>query len=284
MEQLKNWSDIFLTSLQNLWFDIVSAIPMLLAAVLLLLIGWIVARIVQMLSIRIFKLVKFEKWFKGEKAIDFLEKLNFKRNPSELVGSFMYWLVLLVFLVVISETLGWTVVSEKVAAIISYIPQLLAGLLIFIVGFYISNLVKRAISAMTNSLGIASGRILAIASFYILMVIITVTALDQIGIDVGLIKSNLIVIVAGVMAAFAIAYGIGARQTVSNLLSSFYSKRILTEGQKISFDGIEGIVTKIGSVSVTIETQNGSVIVPAERFSRSILTIMTKKSTDTRNS
>jgi hypothetical protein len=276
MDQIKNWSDVFLTSLQNLWYDIVAIVPTILATIILLFIGWIVARLVKAATIRLVKLVKFEKWFQAGKAREFMEKVNFNRDPALLIGKFMYWLVLLIFLVVISETLGWKVVSEKVAAIIAYVPQLLAGVLIFIVGFYISNIVKRAIAATASSMEIASGKILSEIAFYVLMVIITITTLDQIGIDVDLIKSNLIVIVAGVMAAFAIAYGIGARQTVSNLIASFYSRRSLEVGQKIRLDQVEGTITNIGSVAVTLKTEEGLIVIPSSKLNEGILTILSE--------
>lgn len=275
MNTFKNWSEVFTASLHNLWLQFVEAIPMVLAGLALLLLGWLIARSMKWLSLKFLKAIKFDDLLNRFNLKEVLEKMQVKSGPSKIVAKAVYWTVILVFLVGFAEILGWQIVSEKIAGIIAFIPKLFAGLIIFGVGLYIATLLKKMIVAGGETLGVSSARLLGSIARYVLIVIITLTTLEQIGVNIDLIKSNVIVIVGGVVLAFGIGYGIGSRHVVANILAAFYGKGKFKVGQKAVIDGKEGLIETFDSTSIGIRTSEGRLlIIPASMLAEQTIEIL----------
>jgi small-conductance mechanosensitive channel len=170
------------------------------------------------------------------------------------------------FFVTASDTLGWTVVSQSISDLIAYIPKLFSGIIIFIIGLYIANFVKKGLKGIFDSLGISSGNVVSDFAFYIILVLITMTALNQAGVDTTVITSNITVILGGIILAFAVSFGLGSRDVLTNILSSFYSRNNFKTGQKIEIQDISGTIVKIDSTSCTVKTEDGKVIIPVSKL------------------
>ncbi|MEQ9146939.1 MAG: mechanosensitive ion channel, partial [Cytophagales bacterium] len=168
------------------------------------------------------------------------------------------------FFVTASDTLGWTVVSTSIGDLLGYLPKLFSAIIIFVIGFYISTMVRKALHGILESLSISSGVMLSSIAFYIILVVITLTALNQAGIDTSIITSNVTLIVGGFLLAFAISFGLGSRDVLANILSSFYAKRNFEIGQKITVKGISGTIEMLDGASCVIKTAKGKTIIPSK--------------------
>lgn len=197
---------------------------------------------------------------------EFISKTGIKVTPSQLVGKFVYWIILLLFFVTASDTLGWTVVSNSIRDLINYLPKLFSAIVIFVIGLYIANFVRKALIGLFDSLGVSTGKIVSSFAFYIILVIISLTALKQAGIDTSAITSNVNLIIGGIILAFAVSFGFAARNILGNILSTFYSRNTFKVGQKIELGDIKGEIEKIETVSVTIKTAKGKFVVPSSRL------------------
>lgn len=167
-------------------------------------------------------MLKFDKLFDNINAAEYLDKANITISPSHFVGKFVYWIILLIFFVLASDTLGWTVVSESVSDLIFYLPKLFSAIVVFIIGLYIANFIKKALSGIFDSLNVSTGKVISNIAFYIIIVIISITALNQAGVNTKIVTSNVNMIIGGVILAFAVAFGFGAKDILGNILIYSY--------------------------------------------------------------
>ncbi|MEQ9307975.1 MAG: hypothetical protein RLN90_00870 [Balneolaceae bacterium] len=274
MEKLTQWTEVVQSSFIAFGEKMVDVLPNILGAILLLVIGWIVARGVSFVVRKLLKTLRFDDL--GEKLIE-SSAINAKFlsiKPSTLIGKFVYWIILLLFFISASDTLGWSAVSESIGNLINYLPQLFSALVIFVLGLYIASFARNVLKTTFNSFGLVGGNILSEIVFYIILIIIGTTATDQAGIDTTIITANITIIFGGFLLAFAISFGYSSREILTNILSSHYVKNNFEEGQKVEVDGVTGTIKSIDSLQVTIQTSTGDVLLPTktlinERVNRS---------------
>jgi small-conductance mechanosensitive channel len=134
---------------------------------------------------------------------------------------------------------------------------------------------------MTNSLGSGAGKLIAGALYYFILILISITALNQTGIDTSLISNNLILMIGVLLLAGGLAYAYAARDIMRNMLSSFFGKSNFREGQRIRLDTIEGTILKIDKISVTIDSDGKKVVIPsAELLNNRVVIIEDARTTE----
>jgi hypothetical protein len=266
MNQLEQWRQIMLESLTTLGQEVMRILPGILAAVLLLLVGWLLAKIFSRLITRLFRLLHFDKLASRINELQWMQKAEYKIVPSKIIGKFVYWVILLLFIITATDTLGWVAVSQSFNQLITYLPQLFGAIIIFVVGFYLSNLIKDFIKTTLQSFEIASASLLAETAFYIIMIIVSITALEQAGVETSLLTSNITLIIGSFLLAFAVAFAISSREIFKNILSSYYGRGNFHVGQYIKYDNMQGEITKIDRMHVTIKEGKSQYVIPTARL------------------
>ena len=266
MNQLEQWRQIILDSLTTLGEEIMRILPGILAAFLLLLVGWLLAKIFSRLITRLFRLLHFDKLASRINELKWMQKADYKIVPSKIIGKFVYWVILLLFIITATDTLGWSAVSQSFNQLITYLPQLFSAIIIFVVGFYLSNLIKDFIKTTLQSFEIASASVLGETAFYIIMIIVSITALEQAGVETALLTSNITLIIGSFLLAFAVAFAISSREVFKNILSSYYGRGNFHVGQYIKYDNIKGEITKIDRMHVTIKDGKTKHVIPTARL------------------
>jgi hypothetical protein len=266
MNQFDEWRQIILDSLIALGEEIMRILPGIIAALLLLLFGWLLAKILSRLITRLFRLLHFDKLASRINELKWMQKADYKIVPSKIIGKFVYWVILLLFIITATDTLGWSAVSQSFNQLITYLPQLFSAIIIFVVGFYLSNLIKDFIKTTLQSFEIASASVVSETAFYIIMIIVSITALEQAGVETALLTSNITLIIGSFLLAFAVAFAISSREVFKNILSSYYGRSNFHVGQYIKYDNVKGEITKIDRMHVTIKDGSTKYIIPTARL------------------
>jgi hypothetical protein len=255
MEKLSEYKDIILDGIMTNGMTVAKAL-------LIFIFGWLFIKLLLVFLKKALKFVKIDKL--GEKLNDIElfggKKLNI--NITKVVVSFVKWALLLMLIIVVSEMLGLTIISEELGNLIHYLPQLISALVIFTIGLFIANFAKNSIYSMFKSLEISGGKILSQLVFVILLAMISITALNQAGIDTEIITSNMTLIFGAFLGAFALALGLGSREVIADIMRTFYTRRKYEIGQRIKFKNIEGTILAVDDLSMTLKTENGRLIVP----------------------
>ena len=187
-------------------------------------------------------------------------------TAARLVGSIVWWLIILLVILGASEVMGLSLVSRAVEKAFSYLPILLTALSIFVLGIWGSDKVSRLVSQLGNVVELSSGRVVGRILAGILLVFASITALNVAGVDTSLITTNIQIILAGVLLAFGVAYGFAARDVLSNILGSYYGNERFKPGMRVRIGEDEGVIERIDSVSVTIRKHDRLVMIPCKQL------------------
>lgn len=243
-----------------------SAIPNIVGAIIVILVGWAISKLVSKALQKVFESIKIDRFGEKINETEFATKANLKIKLSSFLAKLVYYLLLLIFIMAATDVLGMPVVSEMVSDLITYLPRLLSALVLFVLGIYLAEFVKNIVLAATNALGIPSGKIISSFIFYLIFLTLTISALAQASIETSLITSNLTVILGGVILAFAIGYGFASRDTMANFLASFYSKNKVKVGDYIQLDGSKGRVIAMDNSSLTLQGEGKIIVIPLKKL------------------
>jgi hypothetical protein len=259
METLTKYKDMALEHFSTVGINIIKAL-------LVLLFGWLFIKLVLMVLKKSLKLLKVDVLGQKINDIEIFEDKKLSVNLTKVILKFVKWALLLILIIVVSEMLGMAIISEEIGNLISYLPQLLSAAAIFVIGLFIANFVKKSLYSFFKSFEFSGGKIVSQLVFFIMLSIISITALNQAGVNTDIITNNITLIFGAFLAAFALALGLGSKDVVSDLLKTYYTRRIYEIGMKIKYKDVEGEITAIGDLTISLKTLNGTLIVPVKEI------------------
>ena len=266
MNEIKNWTEILLESYASLVDGLIVALPRIIIGILLFFLGWLLARFLSRFIARSLKLLRFDDLMKKLEVEAFLQRLKIENTPSQIAGRFVYWIFMLLIFVGFAEAMKLSMVSQKIGALINYVPNIIIAAMILIVGLYMAGKLKEIIETTLASYAIKTGRLVGSIIFYLLAIFIFLTALEQLKFNIDLLTSNIMILLGGVALAFAIGYGLAAREIFPNIISAYYSKGLFQVGNRVRLGKSEGKIIEITNLSVVIQTESGKKYIPAKKL------------------
>ena len=264
MNTLQQWEEMLLTSLATFSQRIVNVLPNVLGALLLLLVGWLIAKGVSLAVRKLLESKTMARLTERLNRLSLLQRSDLSLDSVRVISRFVYWIILLIFFVAASETLGWTAVSRTLNNLINYLPALLSAIVILLIGLYLAQTVRTVIRAALHSLRVGAAQLISSLAFYLLATIVVLTALEQAGVDTSIVTANLTLIVGAIVGAFAISFAIASRHILENILASFYGRKNFAAGDIIRLNNVEGKIVRIDGVSVVVKTKEAEVVLPAQ--------------------
>ena len=255
-------SDVDFSFLQTLWNNFIDFLPQLLKGIGFLIIGWLLIKLILFAIKKALGFTKIDSLPEKLNVDEIFGESSLKIQPTKIIITAIKWVLILIFIIVGSELLGLRMVSEQLSNLIGYLPKLISALVIFAIGIYVANLVKKALFSMFKSLELTGGNLVGNIVFYLIAIVVTVTALNQAGVNTDLITSNLSIILGAILASFTIAFGLGSRDVITRLLFGYYTRKNLKEGDKVIINRLEGVVSVIDNICVVLITEKGKVILP----------------------
>ncbi|WP_178988155.1 mechanosensitive ion channel family protein [Winogradskyella schleiferi] len=262
MEDLTDFKNTLADSLSSIWPEVTAFAFKALGAILILIVGWLITKLVVKAIRKILKLAKANKLDDKLNEIEIVEGKQLNFDTIKIVSKFVKWIMYIVILITVSEAIGLEIITEQVGALLAYLPQLFAALVIFVIGLLFANFVKNGLKSLFESMDLSGGKMISQVVFFLLLTFISITALNQAGINTEIITSNITMILAAFLGAFAIAVGLGAREVVGKLLNTFYARKTFEVGQKIIFNNESYTIDAVQSISIILKNSKGRLIVP----------------------
>jgi Na+/H+-dicarboxylate symporter len=247
-------------------------LPALLGAVALLLSGWLIARWLRLLTHKLGAGLnrKLDRLLPADRA----RRIRLSAALVRLLSNLVFWIVILGFVTAAAEVIELDTLSRWLGRIVAYLPSLLVGALIIVAGYLIGAIVRDLVQDALDSAGIAQrnliGRLAQAAAFLAAVVI----GIDQIGIDVTFVTTMIAIVLGVVLAGFSLAFGLGARQSVANLIAARALQRQFSVGQRARLGDIEGEIIELTPTSVVLVTTEGRVHVPASHFEEQVSVLL----------
>lgn len=267
-EQFVNDLGQLFTQFKDKFFAIV---PDLIFAVIIVLIGILVARLLKTVVNRLIN--RIDKLIPSSKLRNRLKKVSLERS-AQIVAKLVYWIIIVFFLTAATEILGLPIITTWLGGLVHYLPNILIAVIIVFLGIVLGKLVRDLISSAADSAGLLYGTVLAGIGRYAILLITILIAVNQIGIDIAILTGIIDIVLAAILFGAALAFGLGAKISVSNILASYYVQNWYKEGQLVRIGDKKGRIIQFTSTAVILETSDGQLSIPAKKFSEDTSTLI----------
>lgn len=269
--ELTAWTEALGREFSTLIGETAAYLPRLLLAAMVLVAGWLVAKLLRMTSVHL--LLGLDRLWHRFVARRGLEHLQPHYPPAKIAGEILFWFVILFAVAGAASVLGLGAFVEWLSQIAAYIPILLTGLLIILAGVVISALTRDVIASAAHKAGVARADLLGrITQATILLTSIAV-GIDQIGVDISFISVVVGVALAATFGGVALAFGIGARDYMGNIIAGHQLKRLYRTGDRLRIRDIEGTVIELTTTKVVLDNERGRFVVPAKLFEEEVAVV-----------
>jgi len=258
-------------SIQTLANDAAARLPGLIVAVLLIIAGWIVARLARSGMRRVLtSLQKSIARRSGRPESD----SGAERLSARVLSGVVFWAVILLFASTATQIIGLDLFTKWISGIVKHVPGILAGLLIIAAGFVASGFVGDLIRSSAKRLPSAQQvALVRVAQTSVLVVALLVGA-DQIGLEVRWVAILVTVTLGVTLGGAALAVSFGSKHFIANAIGAHYMRQSFRVGEKVRVAGYEGRIIDINATSIVLETASGRVNIPAGAYSNSPIELL----------
>ncbi len=246
------------SSFRALWEKVAGFAPNLIGALLLLLGGYLVARLLGKLAEQLLMRIGFDRACEVVGLQELLKKLGMQLTGSKLVAGGIFWLLMLMFMITASETLGLETLAQTVETFMLYLPRVIGAALILVMGLLIAgfmrDLVRNAVSNVADEYAQALGNI----THGLLLIIVVMLSIGQLDLDTSLLHNILQIVLLTAGLAMALTIGLGTRAISRQLVAGLYARDIFSSGTQIKVDGYTGKLIEVGTVSSKFRNADGT--------------------------
>src|SRR5215211_589643 len=197
---------------------ILGALPALIGAILILVFGFIIAKVLQGITTKVLDGMGFEGWMQSGGIKQFFDRSQTNQTPLSILGKLVFWLVFFIAITMAVDTLGISAISDVLAQFIAYIPQIIAAILILVLATLLANFVAAIVRGATGS------NVMGSVAQYGIIVFAAFAALTQLGIAPELIAPTFLILLGAVALAAAIAFGLGGQGVAQQIVEDGYEK------------------------------------------------------------
>ena len=213
---------VFLRPIRDVLLTISPLLLNLLSALVLLLVGLLIAKGLQWLVVTVFGALQLNKGSKQIGFTEFLTKGGLKKGPTELLGDLVYWLTIFVAVTAIANVLGLASAKTLLGGLLAYLPAVFSAAYVLGVGVFVALLLSAVVLVIANNIGLTNAHVLANVAQYAIIVFAALAALGQLGVPLEWITTSVTVVVGAVGLAFALAFGLGAKDRAANFIDKFF--------------------------------------------------------------
>ena len=254
------WRDWFVGSFQDAFGDIIRQAPNVFAMIIVLVIGYIISFVLRHIATAVCERVGLQTGAERSGLAESMKQVGIDQSAPAIVGTIIFWMSMSVFLMAAFNVLGLASVSAAIEPIVNYIPRILVAAAIVVVGLLLANFLRGVIATSADRVGISFAEHLARGVYYVLVLMIGVTALTHLQVEMELLNTLILIAFGGLAVGFALAFGLGGRDVMGGILAGYYLRQRIQAGDHVSVAGMEGTVRDVGPVATIIETEEDGLM------------------------
>lgn len=221
---IQEWSLLILQALQSLWQGFLSFVPLLIGAIIVLVVGWIIAVGVGKIITEILKKIRFNQIFEKGNWDEALAKADIKVDASGFIGAIVKWVLVIVFLMAAVEILGFTEFAGFLEGVLNYLPNVVVAALIFVVTVIVADILEKIIRVSVERMKVGYGRTVSAIVKWSIWTFAVLAILAQLGIARAFVETLFTGIIAMLVIASGIAFGLGGKDVAADLLKGIRDK------------------------------------------------------------
>jgi small-conductance mechanosensitive channel len=269
---IEGWRQVLLGASSEFGAKLASFLPQLVAALAILLFGWLFARLIELATGRMLRTLGLDRAAARLQVAPLLERSEIQLTTSELVGKAVFWILMLTAFLSAVETLGLTAVTNTIDRLIAYIPNLIGALLIVVLGL----LAARLLGGLTRSAAVAadleSAPRLGQAVQWGAIGLVAIVALEQLGVATEILVAPVTAVVGALTLSAGLAFALGARPIITHILAGHFLRRSLPRESLVVVEGERGLVERIGATETRLRSESKSWTVPNGRLLEDVVT------------
>ncbi|MBI3087907.1 MAG: hypothetical protein HYY91_03370 [Candidatus Omnitrophica bacterium] len=214
-----DWNMILMQPIQSLLTQLFGFLPNFLGALLILLVGWLIAKALESVVVGLLKTVQLDRLAERIQLADVLTKGGIRQKLSELIGVIIYWLAILMVVIAALNALQLTVAAQLLEQVVTFLPNVVASIFILIVGIFAASFVAATVRTAASNAGVSQSQVLSEIVQGVVIIFSGVAALQQLGIQ--FVGEVFLIILAGFSLALGLAFGLGCKDRAGRWLESF---------------------------------------------------------------
>ena len=215
---MTDFLNLILEPLQEVFLKFKTFVPNLLAMLVILITGILLARVLRAILIRFLKAINFDSWSDRMGVTTLLRKGDLWAKPSLAVGAIVFWILIIVALMTGMSALRVQAIDQLVAQFFMYLPRAFSAILILVVGYVLAGFISRAVLIAAVNSGYHYAKLLAEAIRLLLTVLILAMVLEQLQVAPGIVLAAFSIIFGGIVAALAISFGVGGIEAAKRMI------------------------------------------------------------------
>ena len=260
VQSFDTWQEAVQQSFHRAFGDIVGLLPNVVAMLVVLVVGYIVARVLDKFATALSQSLGLQTAAERSGLTASMKQAGIQHNVPAIIGQIVFWLTMCVFLAAAFNILRLDAVSVAMEKIVSYIPNLLVATVVVVVGLLVAGFLRGVIATSADRVGISYAENLANAVYYVLALMTFIGAFDQLHIEFGILKELILIAFGGLALGFGLAFGLGGRDVMGGILAGYYLRQRMHAGDRIHVAGMDGTVRDVGPVATVIETEEDGLL------------------------
>lgn len=263
--QLDSWTQNLVSAMSGLWVKITNFIPNLFVALILVILGFLVAKLLDVLLSKLLAKVSLDRLMNGTGLTKLLARVGLKAPVSTLIGKIVYWFILLIFLVSAAEALGLERVSATLDVLALYVPKMFSAALVLLAGILLAQLLNSMVRGAAEGVRLEYATGLGrIAQGMVIIISISV-AIGQLEIKAELLNYVVAIVLLSAGLSGALALGLASKGIASQIIAGIYVRELYDMGQHVKVGDIEGYIEEMGTVKTIVVGESGEWIYIANR-------------------
>jgi len=216
---VQTWGDVLIASFQNLWGGVVSFVPQLFVAIIVFIVGWVIAVALGRVVDQIVRALKVDMALKSLGIEEPLSRAGWKLDSGSFVGGLVRWFFILVFVLAAADVLGLSQVTEFLRSVVlTYIPQVIVASLILLAAALLADAAQKVVEGSAKAAHMPSSGFLGGVTKWSIWIFALLTALYQLGIAGPFVQTLFTAFVAMVAIAGGLAFGLGGKDMAARYL------------------------------------------------------------------
>jgi hypothetical protein len=222
MNEVQSLGDQLSDSASEFWTAVGAYMPKLVSALILIILALVFAKLFQYIAEKALKLLRVDKLQKNKTVAKTLHTAEINVDIVSIVGRVVFWSVIAIFALTIADVLQLAAMRDVIREFVAYLPNVLAAAVVLTVAVAGARIIRDVVRASLARMRVDYANGVAMVTFYVLMIFGVVMALDQLGFETTILTNNITVIIAGIMLAFGLAFGLGGRDTAGKIVEDVH--------------------------------------------------------------
>lgn len=241
--------------LHTLVAAVADLVPRLLTAVVVIVVGVIVAKLAEKAVRVLFERFKLNDLLGRMGVVDTLKKFGMSDSPGRLLSRTIYFLLIILFVQSVTRAVGLDAIADAISAFFTYLPNLVAAFLVLLLGMMVGQFMGRAVTRSALDAGVEFAPLLGRLTSSLILFVVVLMAISQLKVDTEIVRSVVLVLLSGFALAFALSFGLGSRDVTRNILAGFYVRKLFRTGEPLIIDGEGGRLAGVTALHTLVEDE-----------------------------